>query len=90
MMLNSSIQKKRPSLIEGLTQKGVGTSIYYPQPVPRMSYYRLKYGYEEKNFFHAASISDNIIALPVGPHLDLADMEYIYESINEVWSENNV
>ena len=29
-----------------LNARGVGTSVYYPQPVPRMSYYREKYGYE--------------------------------------------
>ena len=90
MMLDEGIADKRPALMEALGEKGVGTSIYYPQPVPRMTYYREKYGYEEKRFVNAAAISDRIVALPVGPHLGLSEMDYITESIKQVWSEMNV
>ena len=76
--------------MEALTSKGVGTSIYYPQPVPRMTYYKQKYGYDEKKFINAATISDSIIALPVGPHLGILDMDYIVKSMEEIWSEMNV
>lgn len=90
MMLEKSLADKRPAIMEALTNKGIGTSIYYPQPVPRMSYYKKKYGYDEKKFINAATISDSIIALPVGPHLGLSDMDYIVRSIEEIWSEMNV
>jgi len=90
MMLNQGIANNRSAIMDVLSKKGVGTSIYYPQPVPRMTYYKLKYGYEEKYFVNAATISDSIIALPVGPHLDLSDMDYIIKSIKEVWREMNV
>jgi perosamine synthetase len=90
MMLDEAIAAKRPALMEALGEKGVGTSIYYPQPVPRMSYYREKYGYENSQFVNAAAISDRIVALPVGPHLGLAEMDYITQSIKKVWSEINV
>jgi perosamine synthetase len=89
MMLDSSLANKRPAIMEALTNKGVGTSIYYPQPVPKMTYYKQKYGYDEKKFINAAAISDSIIALPVGPHLGLSDMDYIVKSTEEVWSELN-
>ena len=29
--------------MENLKQLGIGTSIYYPQPVPRMKYYKEKF-----------------------------------------------
>ena len=90
MMLDEGFADKRPALMEALGEKGVGTSIYYPQPVPRMTYYREKYGYEENRYVNAAAISDRIVALPVGPHLGLAEMDYITESIKQVWSEMNV
>lgn len=90
MMLEPNLANKRSDLMEAITKKGVGTSIYYPQPVPRMTYYKKKYGYEEKKFVNAATISDSIIALPVGPHLELSDMDYIIKSIEEVWSKMNV
>lgn len=90
MILEKRIADKRPILMETLGKKGIGTSIYYPQPVPRMSYYRSKYGYNENQFVNAAAISDRIIALPVGPHLELSDMDYITESVKQVWREMNV
>lgn len=90
MMLKKEIADKRHIFMEALKKKGIGTSIYYPQPVPRISYYRTKYGYNENQFVNAANISDCIIALPVGPHLKLSDMDYIENSIKEIWSEMNV
>ena len=90
IILDQKISYKRAVFMKELEKKGVGTSIYYPQPVPRMSYYRLKYGYVENQFVNAAAISDRIIALPVGPHLDIPDMDYIVNSIKKIWSEMNV
>ena len=90
MLLDQSIVKKRSKIMEALGQKGVGTSIYYPQPVPRMTYYKQKYGYDEKRFINASTISDSMVALPVGPHLELSDMNYIIQSIKEVMDKLNV
>ena len=64
-----------------LKEAGVGTSIYYPQPLPRLAYYRNKYGYEVDAFPNAAAVSDCSIALPVGPHLVDGDIEYIAENL---------
>jgi perosamine synthetase len=90
LILEANVAKHRISIMERLKERGVGTSIYYPQPVPRMEYYKSKYGYGPEGFPNAAAISDQIIALPVGPHLSLADMDYIANSVKKVWSEMNV
>lgn len=90
MILSKSIADKRAMVMNSLGEKGVGTSIYYPHPVPRMSYYREKYGYDENKYVNAAAISDSIVALPVGPQLGPSEMDYILESIKQVWSEMNV
>ena len=42
-----------------------------------MTYYRDKYGWQDGAFPVAAQISDCSIALPVAPHLDVDDMNYI-------------
>ena len=42
-----------------------------------MKYYKQKYGYDEKKYINAARISDGMLALPVGPHLNIKDMENI-------------
>ena len=64
-----------------LKAAGVGTSIYYPKPVPHMTYYRKKYEFNDGTFPAAARISGHGIALPVGPHLGSEDMHYIVEQV---------
>ena len=76
-LLDQDIVSKRSEIINALTEQGIGSSVYYPQQVPRMKYYKEKYGYDEKKYINATRISDGMIALPVGPHLNLEDMENI-------------
>lgn len=73
----------RDVLIDRLSADGIGTSVYYPQPVPRMAYYREKYGYDASRFPNAERISDRSIALPVGPHLSTDDIDHIAERFAE-------
>jgi dTDP-4-amino-4,6-dideoxygalactose transaminase len=65
-------------------EQGIGSSVYYPQPVPRMSFYKEKYGYEENRYPNATRISDGMLALPVGPHLNTQDMEIIGEELTQI------
>lgn len=71
----------RNNLILKLKSKNIITSIYYPQPVPRMSFYKKKYKYNKKQFTNSELISDRSIALPVGPHLNLRDMKIIAKNL---------
>jgi len=77
VVLQGTLGARRNDVVTALNAAGVGTSIYYPQPVPRMQYYQRKYGYDLAAFPAAAEISDASIALPVGPHASDADIEYV-------------
>jgi len=81
ILLKKSLAAKRIEIIEYLKAKGIGTSIYYPQAVPHFTYYKNKYGYKGNSFPVAALISNTSIALPVGPHLDIEDMNYIVDEL---------
>ncbi len=81
LMLAESLCPRRVELIRRLNARGVGTSVYYPAPVPRLTYYREKYGTRGDEFPNAAWISDASIALPVGPHIEPDDVAYIAESV---------
>ncbi len=81
VILDDAIAARRLEVIQGLRSRGVGTSIYYPQPVPRMSYYAEKYGYDCTRFPVAEMISDRSIALPVGPHVSGGDVRTIAEAV---------
>lgn len=80
-ILKPTVAARRLDIVARLNGAGVGTSIYYPHPVPHMTFYRQKYEYGLDTFANAAWISDNSIALPVGPHLDEADMAYIADTL---------
>lgn len=73
----------RTKIINYLNKKGLGTSIYYPKPVPLMSYYKKKYKYNSLNFKNANIISEQSIALPVGPHINNKSLNFIQKVVKE-------
>ena len=77
VVLGVGFADHRDEIVQRLRESGIGTSIYYPHPIPRLSYYAEKYGHDLGRVPQATTISDSSIALPVGPHLDESDMEYI-------------
>lgn len=81
VILGDRIKAKRFEIVKLLNEQGVGTSVYYPHPVPMLSYYRNKYGFKAGQFPNAERISYGSIALSVGPHLGAEDMEYTAESL---------
>ncbi len=87
VLLKTLLVAKRFEIVKYLNSQGVGTSIYYPQPVPHLSYYREKYGHKEESFPVATWISKSSIALPVGPHLGSEDMVYITNCLKAAISE---
>lgn len=87
LLLQSQLVEKRPEIMDRLKRMGIGTSIYYPHPVPHMSYYRDKY--QVIDCPNAELISNSIIALPVGPHLKVGDMQTIVDGLAKVLSEIN-
>jgi dTDP-4-amino-4,6-dideoxygalactose transaminase len=59
-------------------------SVYYPSPVPLLTYYREKYGYKAGQFPVSERISQRSICLPVGPHLTRRHVIYIISVVKEV------
>jgi perosamine synthetase len=83
VILKEKYAGKRHEIVKILNDNGVGTSVYYPRPVPLTSYYSQKYGFKKSAFPVASWISDCSIALPVGPHLNKDDMLYIADIIKQ-------
>jgi perosamine synthetase len=82
-VLDDKTAAHRTAIIAGLNAAGVGTSIYYPQAVPDMTYYRTKYSTQPGQFPNASRISNQSIALTVGPHVDEEDMNYTVSALKE-------
>ena len=87
MVLEGPLSKHRNDIVLKLNARGVGTSVYYPQPVPRMAYYRNKYGYNESLYPVTTHISDHSIALPVGVHISAEDIDIIASQLKAVVQE---
>jgi len=84
IILKEGLEKRRLEFIEALGAYGIGTSIYYPRPVPELTYYQAKYSYVNGQFPEAAKIAYQSIALPVGPHLKSSDAEYVADTVIKV------
>lgn len=88
VVLEGFSMERRNAVVKALNAAGVGTSIYYPHPVPRLTYYRNKYNNDLARYPNAARISDQSIALPVGPHLQEGDIAYIGAAFERIIKEN--
>jgi len=87
MILKEPLSERRFEIVNYLKEHGVGTSVYYPCPVPHMTYYKDKYRYSDTSFPVASRISRNSIALPVGPHVDNEDIDYMVATIKNAIME---
>ena len=85
-VFEDELASKRDDIIMALQALGVGTSVYYPHPVARLTAYKKRYGYIDGTFPNAEIISDNAIALPVGPHLNGTDIADITAAMTSVIS----
>lgn len=81
VLLAGPAEGRRSEIVQALKAQGVGSSVYYPGPVPALAYYRDKYGLKAEDFPNACRISRQSIALPVGPHLNENDMDRITEAM---------
>jgi dTDP-4-amino-4,6-dideoxygalactose transaminase len=86
-VLDARLGPRRDEVVKRLNARGVGTSVYYPHPVPRLAFYREKYGYDAARYPNATRISDHGFALPVGPHLSKDDVAYITRVVPSVLKE---
>lgn len=87
VVLDGPLATRRNEVAAKLNASGIGTSVYYPHPIPRLAYYRTKYGERYATCPNATRISDQSISLPVGPHLSTEDVDYIGRVFSETIKE---
>ena len=87
IFVNKKIFNLRSKILNYLKKKKIGTSIYYPYPVPMMNYYKKKYSYKTKQFSVAEKISYNSIALPTGPHINKEKIKFILVNLEKIISK---
>ena len=89
IVLEKKLKHKRKLIINFLKKNKIGFSIYYPQPVPRMKYYKKKYNFIKKKFINASNISDFSISIPVGPHINKVELRKIVKKYYYILNKFN-
>jgi dTDP-4-amino-4,6-dideoxygalactose transaminase len=75
--------KKRDEVRKYLTEKEIGTEIYYPVPFHKQECFsNLKSRFENTNFVNSENAANESIALPIYPELRDEQIEYIVKEIN--------
>ena len=75
--------KKRDKIAEAFKNKGVGVLIHYPIPLHLQEAYK-ELKYKKGDFPVAEKIANEILSLPMFPHLTNTQVEYVAESLQEI------
>jgi dTDP-4-amino-4,6-dideoxygalactose transaminase len=71
----------RDRLLSFLSEKGIGTAIYYPVPLPFQPCFS-KEGYQRGEFPDAEEFAETSLALPVHPELTEQQLDFVSSQIN--------
>ena len=82
----SNWQINRDEFIKKLNNSGIGTSVHYV-PLHLHSYYQQTYGYTNNDFPVATALSERIISIPLFPDLKPTEVNYIIDTINQLWKK---
>lgn len=72
---------KRAKFIKALDLNGIGWLIHYPLPLYKQKAYK-ESNHLSKNFPLSNRLSDEVISIPIGPHLTLNQAKYISKVVN--------
>jgi dTDP-4-amino-4,6-dideoxygalactose transaminase len=71
---------RRDALQQALTRLGIGTIIHYPLPPHRQQAYAAS-GFRADAFPIASLIADEVLSLPIGPHLSATQQDYVIDML---------
>ena len=75
------LSRDRKSLMAFLRKKGINCGIYYPKPLSEMKAFSSIVSSRKVHSKNTQTASNRILSLPIGPHLNIKDSEYIANAI---------
>lgn len=76
-------KKKRDALQKYLTDKGIGTKVFF-EPVHLTHFYREKFKYKGGELPTTEKLSEQVLTLPMYPTLTREEMDYMSDTIKEL------
>ncbi len=77
---------QRDELRAFLTNRGIGTGVYYPIPLHLQPCFK-PLGYQEGDFPIAEEASRTVLALPIFPELQKEQLSYVVDAISEFFQK---
>ncbi len=77
--------KDRDGLFKRLGEKGVGSAMYYPQPMHLQESLK-EFGFKEGDLPETESAANETLALPMFPELTESEQDYVVETVNDFYS----
>ena len=82
---------ERARVIDGLTERGIGTLIYYPVPIHRQAYLQaLVPGAAGLHLPVTDRLADEVLSIPVRPNLSSGELEAVIAAVRDVATPNPV
>ena len=78
---------RRDELQEYLNNSGIGTLIHYPIPPFRQKAYK-EYLIRANEWPIADKLANEVLSLPIGPHLSIENAHYIVETVKRFFNEH--
>jgi dTDP-4-amino-4,6-dideoxygalactose transaminase len=78
---------RRDELQQYLSTHGVGTQIHYPVP-PHLSRAYSASGWKRGDFPLAEKFAEEVLSLPIGPHISLDQVDYVCERVREFFAQS--
>ncbi len=73
----------RDQVLEAMKEKGIGVLIHYPIPLHLQTAYA-DAGHKKGDFSVAEKLSDEVLSLPMFPHMQKEQIEYVCASLKEI------
>lgn len=80
--------KNRNEFIQKMLERSIECAVHYPIPPFKQDAYK-EYFNNDEEFTNANIISNNCVSLPIGPHLTIDEINYICQSISDIFKISN-
>jgi dTDP-4-amino-4,6-dideoxygalactose transaminase len=81
--LNASAKVTRDEVIQGLSDRGIGTSVHYV-PLHRQPYWRDRYGLTPDMFPHSEAAYQTMLSIPLFTAMSDADQDRVIAALREI------